>query len=89
MRHERSEAYIAREEARLATTQADDLPNRVCRARAPFRIAGYTYKDRNGKRQFPNPERQLGLVELAKQIYNKGLDDADYDAPYMPLPGGP
>ena len=47
--------------------------------------AGYSYKDRWGRWQHPNPARQQGLVELAMEIYNKGLLDGDYEQPFAPL----
>ena len=44
--------------------------------------SGYPYNDRNGKRVHPNPEKERGLCEFALEIYNKGLTDGDYLAPY-------
>ena len=42
-------------------------------AEAMSDAAGYNYKDRFGNLQAPNPARQQGLVELALQIYNRGV----------------
>ena len=48
-------------------------------------MAGYDFKDRYGKWQRPNPSRQQGLVELAMELYNKGLADGSYQQPSEPL----
>ena len=54
-------------------------------AEALSHAAGYDYNDRKGRRIHPNPARQQGFVALAMQIYEKGLADGDYEAPFKPL----
>ena len=56
---------------------------RLKQALAPAQ--GNSYKDRGCRWRFPNPKRIQGLVELAMELYNKGLENRDFEQPFMQL----